>query len=205
MPQNQVDKDFIREQTRILAESAYQLLEQSDPPPPDNDPRKHFKCFLNPDNCSYRLPRSHDFRTLEDILNYKPFRAYYPQSMIDIPAYFSNNNIEPFHEIRPIDDYAYGVATIAQMVVMTSNDMYWRLERSEDLPEIIDYLERYLMEFEFIENALPAIQKVKLNQVRVLLTTLTNELNKQQFAKMRRERGATKMISLYERLANSYR
>lgn len=110
----------------------------------DKDYRMHLTGVLNPDSTPYRLPKSHgEYKNIVEVLEYKPYTAYYPQSFVALPRYFSDENIEPYFSPKPWDDYALGTITISGMIQLNANGIPWLLGDLSKIDEIIRYTDIY--------------------------------------------------------------
>lgn len=113
-------------------------------------PEKTGKDFLtgtvgNQDKMSpYRTPSSHSvYHDLSEVINHKPFNAWYPQSYTPVPSYFKDHGFTPYFNPKEEDDYAYGALTIAGMIELTSLNSSWRLDRDQDIEVVIGIVEQY--------------------------------------------------------------
>lgn len=84
------------------------------------------------------------FKDISDEINTRGFHATYPQSYTPIPNYFLHFKVDPFFSPTEDEDFARGSVTIAGMIEMTDMKMPWRLSRDEDIPIIIELVERYV-------------------------------------------------------------
>ncbi len=140
----------------------------------EEDPRSHLKGLLNPNFTTYNLPRSKTrYVDIFDVICNKPYKAYYPQSSVTLPDYFTNSGIEPFVRTRPIDDYAWGVMTIENMVMLYSAGVRWRFANLDDVTEVIDNCSTFLREFTPARCAQSAVTRNQANVLREFISELT--------------------------------
>lgn len=140
--------NFTKEDYERQADEVTKLLFDSvtrDSTTDRSDYRYNLTGVLNPDNTSYRLPKSHGrFKDILDVLLHKQYTAYYPQSFVALPNYFTDSGIDPYFSPKPWDDYALGAITIAGMIQLNANSIPWILGDADKVGEILDYTRTYL-------------------------------------------------------------
>lgn len=111
-----------------------------------DDPRKHLTGILGIDPMSpYTKPRSvTQFTDIADVINRKQYTAYYPQTYAPVSNYFIEYNIQPYFNPGSGEDYARGAITIAGMIELVANELPLKIERDQDLDEIIKLAQAYL-------------------------------------------------------------
>lgn len=122
------------------------------------------------------LPHSRVYKSLEDIINYHPFYAVYPQSYAPLSIYDQMYGTKPAFDPNEDDDYTLGVISIKGMIDLFESDDNFELTYKEDYDRILALTNKYINELEDrrdMKRKSSNTELVYLNKLKRFITEMT--------------------------------
>lgn len=149
-------------------------------------------CHLDPKMMKY-FNRSRVYRTVDEKLNYMPFKAYYTPTYTPIPSAYMEHGVDGSAPMEPIysagvgEPDAYGLLTIMGMTDLIAQGDSFKLVNMNDAYTIRDLIDQYVSNLEMVyansKSAPPQQIKMSWDRLKNLRDVINNGILKYEVTK----------------------